>query len=162
MNKQHLKRITTLMLPVLSVSMVAYVGSVLWHDSSAEPSIPSTAKSSVHLPASGSTSCCRIVVSQLERNPSDSQDVKLTVNLVNSTNSTIQISPGLQMLLQDTAGTSHSYTAEYLSPGQTVGGPLAAGENRTETLDFKLPVDATPAAFIFQQYAGSTTASIGL
>jgi hypothetical protein len=161
-NKQNLRSISTLMLPVLSVAMVAYVGSVMWHNSSAAPSTSPQTNSSVQLPAAGRSSCCRITVNQLGRNPADSQDVQVSVNVFNSGQSTVQISPGLQMLLQDKLGTSHSYTAEYLPPGQTVGGPLAPGENRTETLDFKLPVDAAPAAFIFQENAGANPAKIGL
>ncbi len=81
--------------------------------------------------------------------------VSVALNIDNNSAQVLQISPGLQMQLIDDQGNSHPMTAKYISAGQVVGGPLAAGQNWTDSIDFDLPAERTPSKLIYQPESAS-------
>ena len=86
--------------------------------------------------------------------------VSVTVSITNSGGSVIQISPGLQMVLEDNTNINHPFTAEYLPPGQVIGGPLQPGQTWTEPVDFDLSSSQTPSTFIYSVDNYSTPVEI--
>jgi hypothetical protein len=165
-NKLSMYRVAALVMPVLAVVAVAVMGTALLRPShaltSGEVSNTPAIATGVDLPTSAITACCRLETISLSTKTGTTERVTTTVRVHNITNTTLQLSPGLQFNLIDTSGGSHPYTAAYVSPETTIGGPLAAGKTTTLTLDFDLAPSESARYIEFQADAGSQQVQVGL
>ncbi len=95
-----------------------------------------------------------IAINRIQSYPVDETSadkrIQVEIALTNTSDSTLQLSPGLQMYLQDSKGMAYPVTARYLGEGEAVGGPVGPGATTNVTVDFDLPPSASPASFIYQ------------
>jgi hypothetical protein len=122
----------------------------------------SVAAPATQLPTSAMSGCCNVRVNKVSRPADNPGRVTLNITTTNTLRSILQISPGLQMTLQDTGGKSYNYTAAYLPSGASVGGPLAAGAVRSENIDFEIPENTIAQSLTFQLDASTTPLVVGL
>jgi hypothetical protein len=88
--------------------------------------------------------------------------VQIALTLKNLSRNTLQISPGLQMFVRLSSGRQASITANYLAPGQIIGGPLDPDLTSELSFDYEIPSGETPIQFIYQPDAQSPSAVIEL
>jgi hypothetical protein len=98
--------------------------------------------------------------------PADAQTslarVSLSAHLENLSNSTLQVSPGLQMFLDGSDNHVYPMTAQYLTPRQVIGGPLPPKASTDLSLDFELPAGVTPRYFTYEPDAASPPTKLEL
>lgn len=73
------------------------------------------------------------------------------LTVLNTSQDVLEIAPGLQMFIKDQFGMLYAATANYLAPGEVIGGPLKPGHNQEVQVDFELPDSSMPNEFIFQK-----------
>jgi len=82
--------------------------------------------------------------------------VTVSLRLENTSNTILQIAPGMQMYLVTDAGTAYNMTTQYLPPGQVIGGPLAPANTENLAIDFLIPASQAAERFILQLDASTT------
>ena len=150
-------------LPIVTILAVSYIGVALLHGSRAEElTIARAGLSSAQYPVLAVADCCRLKVETATITKSALQRVHIGLSIDNTSPAIVQLSPGLQTLLVDKSGAIYPYTATYLSPGLTVGGPIAIGGHSLVELDYDLPLNAVPRILSFQLDASQRPTILGL
>lgn len=80
----------------------------------------------------------------------DMKRVTASVKISNKTRSEVQISPGMQIHLMTQAGTSYPMTAEFLSIGESIGGPIQPASGMIMDVDFIIHNFEKPKFCTFQ------------
>ncbi len=94
-------------------------------------------------------------VTQLKR-------VSVSLSVANNSGKVLQISPGLQMQLIDSAGVSHAVTAVYLPAGTIIGGPQKNTSTWKQTIDFDVSAHVSPKTFVYQPDGATSALQVGL
>ena len=170
MNNAKITRVLRGVIPVFTAVVVGYAGMVLLQNSHADQltplvvSGPSSAVSVNPLPTTVTTpDCCKISITAATHSSyATAQHVSLDMTITNLGSNSLLLSPGLQAVLTDTSGTAYNYTAQYLAPEISIGGPLASQATTTLVLDFNIPINAEAHSLVFEKDGSAQPLQIGL
>lgn len=153
-------------LAVVVLSTFLLVSTKPGHDAVKGPVVSTLTPKTAVLSESSKRSDYQLTIAKVTKDGvnSSAQTKRFTVSpvILNLSDKTIQLSPGLQMFLNDKNNVRYSMTARYLAAGKVVGGPLAGHTSTRLDVDFEIPISSTPKQFIFQVDGGSAPTTVEL
>jgi hypothetical protein len=143
-------RVITTILPIMAIAVLGYTGNTLLNARAAKDAAP---KANL---ASATSACCHVSVNSAKRAEPTSERYIVNLTVRNISPNTLEYTPAKQFSLRNTFGAVHHPVDVHTHV------LLQASTSRTESIEFKVPVNSPASTLVFKLDATTDPVAIEL